>query len=120
MKVRNLAAMAACVLASGLGALEANAQAAVLYAEQEPTAAALFGERNTAAAWHPKPSFYVVSKEDMTISPDFERLLASRMKATTAELDAGHLSMVSHQPQIAGLNLAAAGREEVIELRGTG
>jgi hypothetical protein len=54
MKVRNFAAMAACVLVSGLGALEANAQAEVLYAEQEPTAAALFGERNTAAARHPK------------------------------------------------------------------
>jgi hypothetical protein len=112
--------MTACVLASGLGALEANAQAEVLYAEQEPTAAALFGERNTAAAWHPKPSFYVVSKEDMTISPDFERFLAARMKATTVELDAGHLSLVSHPPQIADLILAAAGRKEVIELRGTG
>jgi hypothetical protein len=33
---------------------------------------------------------------DQTISPDLERFLAARMKATTAELEAGHLSLVSH------------------------
>jgi pimeloyl-ACP methyl ester carboxylesterase len=86
-------------------------QAEVLYAEQEPTAAALFGDRTTAAAWHSKPSFYAVSKEDMTIAPDLERFLAARMKATTVELDAGHLSLVSHPRQIADLILAAAGRD---------
>jgi pimeloyl-ACP methyl ester carboxylesterase len=104
-------------------------QAKVLYAEQEPTAAALFGDRTTAAAWHSKPSFYAVSKQDMTISPDLERFLAARMKATTVELDAGHLSLVSHPREIADLILAAAGRknqtktidqEKSIELRGTG
>ena len=34
------------------------------------------------------------------------------MKATTIELDAGHLSMVSHPREIAGLILAAAGRRK--------
>jgi pimeloyl-ACP methyl ester carboxylesterase len=87
-------------------------QAEVLYAEQEPTVAALFGDRTTAAAWHSKPSFYAVSKEDMTISPDLERFLAARMKATTVELDAGHLSLVSHSRQIADLILAAAGEQK--------
>src|SRR6478672_43357 len=37
-------------------------EAEVLYAVQEPTAASLFGERTTAAAWHSKPSWYAVSK----------------------------------------------------------
>jgi hypothetical protein len=31
------------------------------------------------------------------------------MKATTIEVDAGHLSLVSHPREIAGLILAAAG-----------
>src|SRR3954469_9645636 len=42
-------------------------KAEVLYAEQQPTAAALFGERTTVAAWHSKPTFYAVSKNDQTI-----------------------------------------------------
>ena len=83
--------------------------AKVLYAVQEPTAAALFGERTTAAAWHAKPSWYAVSKLDRTIDPDLERFLAKRMNATTVELEAGHLSLVSYLREIADLILAAAG-----------
>src|SRR5882672_8993057 len=78
-------------------------QAKVLYAEQEPTAASLFGGRTSVAAWRSKPSWYAVSKLDQTISPDLERFLAQRMKATTVELDAGHLSLVSHAQQVAEL-----------------
>jgi pimeloyl-ACP methyl ester carboxylesterase len=61
-------------------------------------------------AWHSKPSWYAVSKLDQTISPDLERFLAARMKGTTVELEAGHLSLVSHPRQIADLILAAAAR----------
>jgi pimeloyl-ACP methyl ester carboxylesterase len=85
-------------------------RARVLYAEQEPTAAVLFGGRTTVAAWRSRPSWYAVSKLDQTISPELERFLAERMKATVVELDAGHLSLVSHAQEVAGLILAAAGR----------
>jgi pimeloyl-ACP methyl ester carboxylesterase len=85
-------------------------KAEVLYAEQQPTAASLFANRTTGAAWKSKPSFYAVSRNDLTISPDLERFLAKRMKATTIELDAGHLSLVSHPREIADLILAAAGQ----------
>ena len=88
-------------------------QAKVLYAVQQPTAASLFGERTTAAAWHSKPSWYAVSKLDQTINPDLERFLAKRMNATTVELEAGHLSLVSHGRQIADLILAAAGHKKL-------
>src|SRR4030088_2725389 len=67
----------------------AHKRAEVLYAEQEPTAASLFGERTTVAAWRSKPSWYAVSKIDETISPDLERFLAKRMAATTVELEEG-------------------------------
>jgi len=87
-------------------------KAEVLYAEQQPTAASLFGDKTTVAAWHTKPTFYAVSKHDQTISPDLERFLATRMKATTVELDAGHLSLVSHSKQVADLILAAADQKK--------
>lgn len=83
-------------------------RAKMLYAAQWPTAASIFAERTTAAAWRVKPSWYAVSKYDQTISPDLERFLAKRMNAKTIELDAGHLSLVSHPQQIADLILAAA------------
>src|SRR2546430_6758855 len=90
----------------------AREKAMVLYAEQEPTAASLFGGRTSMAAWRSKPSWYAVSKQDQTINPDLERFLARRMNATTVELDAGHLSLVSHPKEIADLILAAAGHKE--------
>ncbi len=88
----------------------AHDKAEVLYAEQQPAAATLFSGRTTVAAWRSKPSWYAVSKQDLTIAPDLERFLASRMKATTVEVNAGHLSLVSHSKEIADLILAAAGR----------
>jgi pimeloyl-ACP methyl ester carboxylesterase len=89
-----------------------RAKAEVLYAVQQPTAASIFSNRTTAAAWRSKPTWYAVSKLDRTISPELERFLAKRMKATTVELNAGHLSMVSHPKEIADIILAAAGRRK--------
>lgn len=80
-----------------------------LYAVQGETAASIFAGRTTQAAWHSKPSWYAVSKLDYTINPDLERFLAKRMNAETVELDAGHLSLVSHPRQVADLILQAAG-----------
>jgi len=85
-------------------------KAKVLYAVQWPTAASIFAGRTTAAAWHSKPTWYAVSKDDQTINPDLERFLAKRMNATTVELDAGHLSLVSHPKEVANLILAGAGQ----------
>ena len=87
-------------------------KAKVLFAVQEPAAASLFAGRTTAAAWRSKPSWYAVSKLDQTINPDLERFLAKRMNATTVELEAGHLSLVSHPKEVADLVLAAAGRKK--------
>src|ERR1700730_15247544 len=88
----------------------AHKEAEVLYAVQEPTAGSLWGERTTSATSRSKPSWYAVSNLDQTINPDLERFLAKRMNATTVEVDAGHLSLVSHSKEIADLILAAAGR----------
>jgi pimeloyl-ACP methyl ester carboxylesterase len=85
------------------------ATARVLYAAQASNVATLTSERTTVAAWRSKPSWYAVSKQDRTINPELERFLAKRMNATTIEVDTGHLSLISHAKEIAGLILAAAG-----------
>lgn len=79
------------------------------YAVQASNAATLSSTaRTTVAAWRTKPSWYAVSKLDRTINPDLERFMAARMKATTIEVDAGHLSLVSHAPKVSALILQAA------------
>jgi pimeloyl-ACP methyl ester carboxylesterase len=93
--------------ANGVDAQTAEA----LYAAQLPTAASLFAGKTTVAAWHRKPSWYAVSKQDQTINPDLQRFLARRMGATTVEIEAGHLSLVSHPKEVADLILAAAGQK---------
>jgi pimeloyl-ACP methyl ester carboxylesterase len=87
-------------------------EARVLYAEQQPTAASLFAGRTTVAAWRGTPSFYAISTRDQTIDPDLQRFLAKRINSTHVELDAGHLSLVSHPREIADLILTAAGLKE--------
>lgn len=62
----------------------------------------------SVAAWHEKPTWYAVSKDDRTINPDLERFMARRMRAETIEVDAGHLSLISHPEKIARLILTAA------------
>jgi pimeloyl-ACP methyl ester carboxylesterase len=91
--------------AGGVGEERARA----LFAVQAPVADTLFDSRTTVAAWHDKPCYYSVSKEDRTTSPDLERFLAQRMDATTIELDSSHLAMVTHPQEIADLILTAAG-----------
>jgi pimeloyl-ACP methyl ester carboxylesterase len=83
-------------------------RARVLYAVQQPNVATLSpNARTTAAAWRTKPSWYAVSMQDRTINPDLERFMAARMKASTIEIDAGHLSLVSHPQEVSNLILAA-------------
>jgi pimeloyl-ACP methyl ester carboxylesterase len=86
------------------------ARAKVLYAAQQPFHKALLAGKIQHAAWRSKPSFYAVSAEDRTIDPDLERFMAKRMGATTIELQASHVSLISHPQEIAELILQAAGR----------
>ena len=87
-----------------------EAKAKVLYAVQQPFLKTLLVGKTTVAAWRFKPSFYAVSTEDRTINPDLERFMAKRMGATTIEVKASHLSLISQPDTIAKMILEAAGR----------
>jgi pimeloyl-ACP methyl ester carboxylesterase len=88
-----------------------EARARVLYAVQQPFHKPLLTARTTQAAWRSKPSFYAVSTEDRTINPGLQRYMAKRMGATTIEVKASHLALISHPEEIAALILQAAGRK---------
>jgi pimeloyl-ACP methyl ester carboxylesterase len=112
-------ANAGLVYTDGFGALTEDAflndfangldpvRARVLYAVQGRVSESLFHERTTAAAWRSKPSWYAVSRHDRTTSPELERFLASRMNATTVEIDSGHLSLITHPKEVTQLILDA-------------
>ncbi|HCA9135187.1 TPA: alpha/beta fold hydrolase [Klebsiella quasipneumoniae] len=72
-----------------------------LIATQGPIRAEAFTEKVTHAAWHDKPSWYVVSKNDRMINPDLERSMAKAIDAKTTEVAASHVSMVSQPEEIA-------------------
>jgi pimeloyl-ACP methyl ester carboxylesterase len=113
-------ASAGLVYSAGYGALTEHAflndfangvdpaQARVLYAVQGRVSEALFHQETAAAAWRSKPSWYAVSRQDRTISPDLQRFFAQRMRATTIEIDAGHLSLITHPDEVTQLILDAA------------
>jgi pimeloyl-ACP methyl ester carboxylesterase len=79
-----------------------------LYAVQGRISDSLFTGKTSVAAWRHKPTWYAVSKNDKTTSPDLERFLAARMRAKTIELDSSHLSIVSHPAEITKLIIDAA------------
>jgi pimeloyl-ACP methyl ester carboxylesterase len=78
-------------------------EAKVLWATQGPTNAAVFGSPVSIAAWKTKPSWFVVAGEDRAIPPALEKAEAERMKATTINVAASHLVMVSHPKEVAEL-----------------
>jgi pimeloyl-ACP methyl ester carboxylesterase len=83
-------------------------QARVMWAVQQPLAGPAFGQAMGIPAWKSLPSWYLVAKDDEAIPPDVERRFATRMGATTVEVPASHVAMVSHPDEVAALVEKAA------------
>ena len=56
----------------------------------------LFDQKVDGVAWRSKPSAYIVAKNDHTVPPELERDAATRMGATTYEVESSHVPMLSH------------------------
>jgi pimeloyl-ACP methyl ester carboxylesterase len=74
---------------------------ALVLAVQPQTAGAIFGAKPTAAAWHNKATWYVVSSNDRMIAPEQEKSMAKQMNATTTVLASSHVAMLSHPKEVA-------------------
>ena len=61
----------------------------------------------TKAAWHTKPSWFVIASNDRAISPEQEISTAKRMNAKTLTVPSSHVAMLSHPAQVAGLIIEA-------------
>jgi pimeloyl-ACP methyl ester carboxylesterase len=82
-------------------------KAKVLHAVQQPISTSAFEDVMGTPAWTQHPAWYLVATNDEAIPPDAERQFAARMGATTVEVDAGHLAMVSHADDVVKLIEAA-------------
>lgn len=60
------------------------------------------------AAWHDKPTFYVVSTKDRVIAPEAQKLFAARMKAKITDVAGSHASLVVHADEVAAVIEKAA------------
>jgi pimeloyl-ACP methyl ester carboxylesterase len=79
-----------------------------LLATQTPTLGAALGTPITEAAWHTKPTWFVVAADDQMISPQQEKDSAKKMKAQTLVVVSSHVPMLSHPKEVADFIAAAA------------
>ena len=76
---------------------------------QIPLAASEFSAQVSDPAWKTKPTWYMVAKADKVISPDLERMYASRAHAKTTEIaGASHAVFESHPREVAAMIEQAA------------
>lgn len=76
-------------------------RARLLAAAQQPIAARAFTDPLTHAAWHDKPSWYLVTENDAALNPTVQNALAKAIGATRVSLYSSHLSMISHADRVA-------------------
>lgn len=70
-------------------------EAAVMAVTQRPIGFLAGAGLSEAAAWHTIPSWYLVGRQDRAITPVSQRFMAQRAGATTREVNASHVSMIS-------------------------
>ena len=80
----------------------------LIFATQPPSSQSVFTATAENAAWKNKPAFYLVAKNDKAINPELERIMAKRANATTVEIEASHVPMVSKPAAVIKLIQQAA------------
>jgi pimeloyl-ACP methyl ester carboxylesterase len=84
------------------------AEIKLVIATQSATQSAILGTPIKKAAWHTKPSWFVIASNDRAISPEQEKATAKRMNSKTLTLASSHLPMLSHPKEVADFVIEAA------------
>jgi len=80
----------------------------IIYAVQGPTHNSILSTPIKHAAWHAKPSWFVVAQHDRVIAPAQEKVTAERMKAKILTLQTSHLPMLAQPQRVADFIISAA------------
>ena len=87
-----------------------NVEKDVLFATQAPWSFASAIGVIGSPAWKVTPTWFIVAGRDRAISPDFQRLEADRMHATTMTLPTSHVAMLADPYDVAAVILRAAAK----------
>jgi pimeloyl-ACP methyl ester carboxylesterase len=98
---------------NGVGAFAGDlpdAEQKVVWATQAVPVPDLFAQKADGIAWRSRPSWYIVATGDRTVQPELQRFVAKRMGATSVELRASHVPMLSQPHAVLDVirNAAAA------------
>ena len=86
--------------------------AEVMAITQRPVAGAALQEQATAAGWKTIPSWYLISEQDNGISPEAQRFMADRMKATTETIKGSHAAFVAQPRKVSQFIQKATGEAD--------
>jgi pimeloyl-ACP methyl ester carboxylesterase len=68
---------------------------------QVPVTIAAFNDVSSAAAWHDKPTYAIVTTDDHALSPSLQRWMYKRAKAKVTEVKSSHVVYMSHPDAVA-------------------
>lgn len=77
-------------------------------AVQQPMTAAAFDDTVTQAAWHRKPTWYLITDNDNALRPDVQRAIAKQIGATSISIASSYLSLVAQPAKVAEFIARAA------------
>jgi pimeloyl-ACP methyl ester carboxylesterase len=80
----------------------------LVFSVQGATQGAILATPIQKAAWHSKPSWFVIASNDRTIAPEQEISTAKRMGAKTLTLASSHVPMLSQPGKVAEFVIEAA------------
>jgi pimeloyl-ACP methyl ester carboxylesterase len=80
----------------------------MVFAVQGATQGAILATPIKKAAWHSKPSWFVIASNDRTIAPEQEISTAQRMGAKTLTLASSHVPMLAYPNEVADFVMEAA------------
>jgi pimeloyl-ACP methyl ester carboxylesterase len=80
----------------------------LMAATQAPWFYGCLGDKVTKAAWHDKPSWWVLSGNDQIIDPRLQKGMAEAIHAKVTEVAGSHVSMLAKPAEVAAVILAAA------------
>lgn len=81
---------------------------ALALATQGPLQSSIFGTPVKEAAWHTKPSWFVIAGNDRAIAPEQEKMTAKRMGAKTLTLQSSHVAMLAKPVEVSNFIADAA------------
>lgn len=88
-------------VATGFAQDLSKEEQALITSVQPQTHGSIFVAQPTQAAWHSKPSWYIVATEDNMIAPEQEVSMAKQINAATTTLPSSHVVMLSHPKEVA-------------------